>query len=105
VTLRVTFHDPDEAEALAEALLTGGYDAGVVRERFAGEDDDEEVVHVVHTDAPPEEVAELVEGHDAWLEVSDPMTGTSATVDPEVLPDAPRRMKHDAEGAEGGREP
>ena len=98
MTLRVTFHESDEAQALAEALLTGGYDAGVVRERFAGEDDGEEVVHVVHTDAPPEEVAELVEGQDAWLEVSDPMTGTSATVEPEVLPDAPRRVKRDPEG-------
>ncbi|MGH3506661.1 MAG: hypothetical protein ACRDO2_05595 [Nocardioidaceae bacterium] len=95
MTLRVTFHERHEADVLVQALLTGGYEAGMARERFAGEDDGEEMVHVVHTDAPADEVAELIDGVDAWLEVSDPMTGTSAVVEPEALPDAPRRLKRD----------
>jgi hypothetical protein len=96
VTVRVTFHDADEADALVQALLTGGYDAGVARERFSGEDDDEEIVYVVHTDAPAAELAELVDGIDAWVEVSDPMSGTSAAVAPPPLPEAPHRRRRDS---------
>ena len=56
--LRVTFHESSDADELVDLLTTAGFAAGVVRERFAGDDDGEEVVYVVHTDAPDTDVAE-----------------------------------------------
>jgi len=74
VPLRVTFHEQDEARSLVETLMLAGYDAGVSRERFAGGDDGEDVVHVVHTDAPAGEVEDLLGDTDAWVEESSPLT-------------------------------
>jgi hypothetical protein len=91
MSLRVTFHDQGPADELAQTLQTGGFEAGVQRELFAGDDDAEDVVYVVHTDAPADEVADLLDEADAWIEVSDPMTGTSAPLDGTDLPDGPRR--------------
>jgi hypothetical protein len=92
LALRVTCHDSDDADRLVSTLLTAGYGAGVRRELFAGDDDAEAVVHVVHTDAPADEIEELVELLDAWVEVVEPLK-TEEGAPPMNLPDSPRRPK------------
>ena len=101
MSLRISCADTEDAENLIRALLTAGFEAGMTRERFAGEDDDEAVVHVVHTDAPASSAQELMDGIDAWVEEVDPLTGQSEAAggvpdatDPVDLPDAPRRLQH-----------
>lgn len=90
MALRICTANEAEAEELSEALAVAGYAAEMTRERLA-EESEEGTQFVVQTDAQPELAAELIEDSQAWLEVSDPMTGTSATVDPEALSDAPQR--------------
>jgi hypothetical protein len=96
--LRVTFHESDDADSLVDTLLTAGFAAGASRERFAGEDDGEAIVYVVHTDAPTGDVEELVADLDAWVEEVDPLTSSAgavadpaADIQPPDLPDVPRR--------------
>ncbi len=95
--LRVTFHESDDADSLVDTLLIAGFAAGASRERFAGDDDGEAIVYVVHTDAPAADVRELVEDIDAWVEEVDPLTSNAAVTDPDAdvpppdLPNAPRR--------------
>ena len=72
--MRVTCHEAVDAEGLVDTLLTAGFEAGSSREWFAGEDDGQEVVYVVHTDAPAAEVQDLVVELDAWVEEVDPLT-------------------------------
>lgn len=93
MALRICCDEADEAQELFDALATSGYAAEVTRERFAGEDDDEAILHVVSTDAPAELVGELIEDSDAWLEISDPMSGTSAAVESDELPTQPRKLR------------
>jgi hypothetical protein len=88
VPLRVVFHEPDEADELMALLTTAGHLAGRATERFAGEDDGEQVVYVVHTDAAASDVEELIADSDAWIEVSSPLIDASPPV---ALPDEPRR--------------
>jgi len=87
MAVRVTFHEPDEASSLVETLTVAGYDAGVSQERFAGDDDGEEVVHVVHTDAPASELEELLGDSDGFVEESSPLVQQPG----DDLPEAPRR--------------
>ncbi len=89
--VRVTFHDREDADQLVETLVTGGFDAGVTRERFAGEDDGEAFVFVVHTDAPAVEVEELVADSDAFVEESSPLIDASEPDLSADLPAEPRR--------------
>jgi 8-oxo-dGTP diphosphatase len=92
VPVRVTFHEQHEADSLVQTLTLAGYDAGVSRERFAGDDDDEAVAHVVHTDAPADEVEELLGDSDAFVEESSPLT--EAPPDPGAdLPSSPIQRK------------
>lgn len=86
--MRATFHDSGDAASLVETLTLAGFEAGVRQERFAGEDDGEATVHVVYTDAPAEEVDELIEGLDAWVEESSPLIEQPAA----DLPTQPRRL-------------
>lgn len=58
----ISFDDPDDAEATANALRGAGCYVELERERFLGEDDDEEVVYLVLTDATPEESRGLLVG-------------------------------------------
>ena len=93
--LRAVFFEEDDAGSVAAGLRRDGFDAVVVRERLAGEDDDEDHPWAVVTDAPGPVVELLVEAHDGWLDVEDPRT---PPVDvpphpPPDLPDAPRRVK------------
>lgn len=60
--LRLSFTEEDEANASAAAIAEAGYEVAVVKERFAGEDDDEEVVFVVATPARLDRVEKLLSG-------------------------------------------
>ena len=52
---RLHFDDATLADEAAEALFAAGHEVAVVRERFAGEDDDEAVDYVVATPASVEQ--------------------------------------------------
>ncbi|HEX6247622.1 MAG TPA: hypothetical protein VFZ64_07100 [Nocardioidaceae bacterium] len=112
MTLRAVFYEEDDARAVAARLTGDGFAADVVRERLAGEDDDEDHPWAVVTDAPEFVVDVLVEAHDGWLDHDDhddratPRTATrdtsrdpgldtgrGAVPPPLELPDAPRRVK------------
>ncbi len=80
--LRISCRQSSEADELAGTLVTAGYDTGVHTEPPFSTLDDENVVHVVQTDAPAELVTELLQDFDAQLEITDPMSGTKAVVDP-----------------------
>lgn len=80
MTARVTFHDHDEAQSTVQTLQVAGYDAGSSKERAPAEAGGEETVYVVHTDAPPDEIDDLVADSDAFVEVMDPTTGAVAPI-------------------------
>ena len=96
MTTRAMFWDDDAARAVAAALEDRGLDAEVVRERFAGEDDDEDHPWVVLTDAPALLVESLLEEYDGWLDDAPPADAPPAT--PLDLPQAPRRVKGQPRG-------
>jgi 8-oxo-dGTP diphosphatase len=85
------FWEDEAARAVADALDDRGFDARVARERFAGEDDDEDHPWVVLTDAPAALVEALLEEYDGWLDDAAPVDAPAAT--PLELPEAPRRVK------------
>ncbi len=87
-TLRAVFFDEVDARATALRLLRDGFDAEVVREHLAGEDDDEDHPWAVLTDAPEVVVELLVELYDGWLDVPEPPPGPA--LPPPDLPRAPR---------------
>jgi hypothetical protein len=86
--------DEDAAREIERRLRADGYAATVSRERFAGEDDDEDHAWSVATDAPAIALDLLLDAHDGWLE-EDPPAGTDAASTPWELPDAPRRRHRD----------
>ena len=88
--MRGIFFDEDDARAVVARLVGDGYDAQVARERFAGEDDDEDHPWAVLTDAPELALEVLVEEYDGWLDAD---TAAGAPPAPLELPDAPRRIK------------
>lgn len=65
---RVHLEDEDAAQALAEELDRRGHEVAIVKERFAGEDDDEALEFVVCTTAPEGALVDLVD-EDAFVEV------------------------------------
>ncbi len=87
---RGIFFDEGEARAAVRRLEADGYTAEVARERFAGEDDDEDHPWAVVSDAPVM-VLEMVLDRcdDAWLDVEEPPPVAPGAAPP--LPDAPRR--------------
>ena len=89
--MRAIFFDEDDAQAVAARLRTDGFEADVVRERLAGEDDDEDHPWAVLTDAPDFMLEVLVDAHDGWLDEED--EATPPPVPPLDLPTAPRRIK------------
>ncbi|WP_408898407.1 hypothetical protein ACJ5H2_04690 [Nocardioides sp. R1-1] len=96
--MRGIFFDEDDARAAALALVRGGFAAEVVRERLAGEDDDEDHPWAVLTDAPEIQLEMLVETYDGWLDYDDADAAPSADPPRKAgfalpLPDAPRRIK------------
>ncbi len=89
--VRGIFFEEADARAAALALTRGGFEAAVVRERLAGEDDDEDHPWAVVTDAPTIQVEMLVETYDGWLDLDE-----EASAPPELpLPDQPRRIKRE----------
>ena len=72
MTVRVLLDEEADARAVAERLRAAGLDARVARDRFAGEDDDEDHPWVVSTDAPVVLLELLVEEYDGWLEPDEP---------------------------------
>ena len=87
--MRGVFFDEDHARAVVSRLVRDGFSATCVRERFAGEDDDEDHPWAVSTDAPEVLLELLVEEYDGWLEPDAPLP-PSVPLD---LPTAPRRLR------------
>jgi hypothetical protein len=92
VTVRLLLHEETDARAVADRLRTAGFDARVARDRFAGEDDDEDHPWVVLTDAPTFLVEVVAEEYDGWVDAA-PDTAPGTPPAPLDLPDAPRRVK------------
>ncbi|GAA1396877.1 hypothetical protein [Luteococcus peritonei] len=67
---RIHFDDEQEAIEAAELLDGAGHEVALIKERFAGEDDDEEIDFVVATPATADEVRALV-GEDSFVETDD----------------------------------
>ncbi|WP_322937960.1 hypothetical protein [Nocardioides bizhenqiangii] len=86
--MRGIFFEEDDARAAALALVRGGFEATVVRERLAGEDDDEDHPWAVVTDAPMIQLEMLVETYDGWLDLDE-----ETPVEPLPLPDEPKKVK------------
>jgi 8-oxo-dGTP diphosphatase len=91
VTRRATFFEEADARAVAERLADEGWSAEVTRERFAGEDDDEDHPWAVLTSAPSEVVGPLAEEHDGWLDDPGDDPGGEGPARPLDLPRGPRR--------------
>jgi 8-oxo-dGTP diphosphatase len=92
VTVRVAVDEETDARVVADRLRAAGFDARVERDRFAGEDDDEDHTWVVLTDAPSFLVEVVAEEHDGWVEAA-PEGAAGPPPAPLELPDAPRRVK------------
>lgn len=97
------FYTEDDARAVAERLVSQGFTADVARERFAGEDDDEDHAWAVVTDAPRLMLVNILEEYEGWLDVDDPAeigvddTHTPPAVrrpQPLDLPQSPTRIKN-----------
>ena len=91
--MRGIFFEEEHARLAASALARGGYRAEVVRERLAGEDDDEDHPWAVLTDAPEIQLDLLVEMYDGWLDDEEPAQPPDGTPPVLPLPDQPRRIK------------
>ncbi|QCW49821.1 hypothetical protein FE634_04260 [Nocardioides dongxiaopingii] len=90
MSARGIFFDEDDARAVLARLAGDGYDATLVRERLAGEDDDEDHPWAVVTDAPDVVLELLVDQHDGWFDVEEPAPPALPPLD---LPAAPKRVK------------
>lgn len=66
---RVHFEEETDAADAADVLYDAGQEVAVIKERFAGEDDDEEIVFVLATPCDEAKVRELLDlDEDAWVE-------------------------------------
>jgi len=92
--VRAIFFDEADAHAVVARLLRDGFEAHAVRERLAGEDDDEDHPWAVLSDAPAFMLEVLVDAHDGWLDDDAPdEVGPVTPVRPVDLPTEPRRVK------------
>jgi len=91
VTTRAMFFEADDARTVAAVLEDAGFDATLARERFAGEDDDEDHPWLLLTNASVDRLRALVGEHNGWLD-EDPLDPAPARP-PVELPDRPRRVK------------
>lgn len=87
--MRGIFFDEDTAHVVRRLLVEDGYTAAVVREKYAGEDDDEDHPWAVVTDAPAIALELLVDAYDGWFDDSDDEPATPTQ--PLDLPDRPKR--------------
>jgi len=85
--VRGIFFDEDHARAAVARLVADGYEAAVVRERLAGEDDDEDHPWAVLSDAPEIVLELLVDDYDGWLDTA----AESPPAVPLDLPKGPKR--------------
>ena len=88
---RAVFFEEDAALTAASRLVADGFTAAVVRERLAGEDDDEDHPWAVLSDAPEIVLELLVERYDGWLDVPEPPAAPGVVAPPLDLPTGPRR--------------
>lgn len=87
----IVFEESD-AVAVATALRNSGYDAEIVRERLAGEDDDEGHPWAILSDAPVLLLEVLIDEVDGWLDVPEPVV---PDLPPLTLPPGPKRLKRE----------
>ncbi|GGR51606.1 mutator protein MutT [Nocardioides luteus] len=92
-TVRGIFFDEDDARSAAATLEREGWTAKVSRERYQGEDDDEDHPWSVETDAPELVLELLVDEHDGWLDIPEGPPDDSIAPEPVELPDNPKRIK------------
>ena len=92
--MRGIFFDEDDALTVVSRLVAAGYAARAVRERLAGEDDDEDHPWAVLTDAPELVLDVLVDEYDGWLDAEEDQTAPP----PLDLPAAPRKIKRPSGG-------
>lgn len=92
---RLIVFEADDAEAAADRLRFDGWEAEITRERYQGEDDDEDHPWAVSTDAPTLVVDLLPDAFDGWLD--EPEDGDAPTAEPVQLPDGPKRIKRPEE--------
>ncbi len=89
---RGIFFDEHAARQVVARLAADGYDATMARERFAGEDDDEDHPWAVITDAPDLVLELLVDDHDGWFDVDEPAPPAAPVhLPPLALPTQPLR--------------
>ena len=94
--MRGIFFDEDDARFVVDRLVADGFEATVVRERLAGEDDDEDQPWAVLTDAPAVVLELLVDRYDGWLdEGHEPAPGEPGgpATPPLDRPTGPTRIK------------
>lgn len=82
---RAVFYSAEDARAVVDRLVGAGFAATLARERFAGEDDDEDHPWAVVSEAPEFMLDLLVEEYDGWLDVEGTVDETA--VDPAAPPD------------------
>ncbi|MET3960418.1 hypothetical protein ABIE44_000352 [Marmoricola sp. OAE513] len=90
--MRGIFFDEDAARDVERQLAADGYEVEVARERYAGEDDDEDHPWAVLTDAPAIVLELLVDQHDGWLDDVVPDAAPPLVLPPAALPDSPKRL-------------
>jgi hypothetical protein len=90
-TPRGIFFDEDHARAALLALERDGWSAVLVRERLAGEDDDEDHPWAITSDAPEHVLDVLVDVYDGWLDHEE--SSPAPPPPPLDLPRAPRRAR------------
>ena len=90
--VRGIFFDEDDARAVQARLVGDGFDVTLVRDRLAGEDDDEDHPWAVLTDAPQVVLELLVDEYDGWLDEGEPSPPATPAA-PLDLPAAPKRIK------------
>ncbi|MGN0065243.1 MAG: hypothetical protein ACI379_13475 [Nocardioides sp.] len=96
--MRAIFFDDSAARSAAARLVAAGYSAETVRERLAGEDDEEDHPWAVLSDAPEFVMDMLADEFDGWLDLEEP-AAAAPELPPLVLPQAPQRVKRpDAQG-------
>lgn len=95
--MRAIFFDDETAATAAARLALAGYQAETVRERLAGEDDEEDQPWAVLSDAPEFVLDMLCEEFEGWLDYDEPSAaGAQAPglpLSPPDLPSAPKRIK------------
>jgi hypothetical protein len=87
--------EEESARAIERRLRADGYAVTVVRERFAGEDDDEDQPWAVSTDAPVVALELLLDAYDGWLDDTPAAEVHRSSVAPLDLPGGPRRRHRD----------